>query len=445
MSGTVGDNIFRASGVIAAAAAGIDWKTGDIKTATFTATAGEGYFCNTTAGVFTVNLPAGSAGDLVAISDYAGTFTSNNLTISPNGSEKINSGEGDVILETEGQSLTLVYIDSTQGWRAIEAGSFSSVGGAQFVVATGGTITTTCTNYKVHTFTGPGTFCVSAAGNCGGSDSVDYLVIAGGGGGGNKRSGAGGAGGYRESPGAASGCYTVSPLGVSPAAAIPVSVQGYEIVVGAGGTGGISGPGGSSCVATGGTSGANSSGFCITSTGGGTGGGIQPAAGCCGTGKPGGSGGGGFAGNPGTCDPHPASIQGGTGNTPPTDPDQGFAGGTALIAPVPPGGGGGGGGALAIGGSATPPGQAGPGGAGATSSIDGTPTARAGGGGGGGRCAATPGVGGPGGGGAGGVHPPQGVNGTVNTGGGGGGMGDCADDNSGNGGDGVVIIRYKFQ
>ena len=51
MSGSVGDNVFRASGVIAAAAAGrtgtVDWDTSSIKTSTFTAESGNGYFCNT--------------------------------------------------------------------------------------------------------------------------------------------------------------------------------------------------------------------------------------------------------------------------------------------------------------------------------------------------------------------------------------------------------------
>ena len=61
-----------------------------IKTATFTATNGEGYFCNTTGGTFTVNLPAGSAGAIVAVSDYASTFQTNKLTITPNGTDKIN-------------------------------------------------------------------------------------------------------------------------------------------------------------------------------------------------------------------------------------------------------------------------------------------------------------------------------------------------------------------
>jgi hypothetical protein len=39
-------------------------------------------------------------------------------------------------------------------------------------------------DYKIHTFTGPGTFTVTNAGNPGGSTTVDYLVVAGGGGGG---------------------------------------------------------------------------------------------------------------------------------------------------------------------------------------------------------------------------------------------------------------------
>ena len=37
----------------------------------FTAVAGEGYFLNTTAGTISVNLPAGTAGAVVAFKDYA--------------------------------------------------------------------------------------------------------------------------------------------------------------------------------------------------------------------------------------------------------------------------------------------------------------------------------------------------------------------------------------
>ena len=60
----------------------IDWQTSDIKTSTFTAVAGKGYFVNTTGGAITVNLPAGSAGAQVALADYAGTWDDNNCTVS---------------------------------------------------------------------------------------------------------------------------------------------------------------------------------------------------------------------------------------------------------------------------------------------------------------------------------------------------------------------------
>ena len=98
------------------------WVTDSIKTATFTATAGEGYFCNTTAGAFTVNLPAGSAGAVVAVKDYANTFDSNSLTIAANGSDKIGGLTDDVTMSTEGIAITLVFIDSTQGWLVTDSG-----------------------------------------------------------------------------------------------------------------------------------------------------------------------------------------------------------------------------------------------------------------------------------------------------------------------------------
>ena len=37
----------------------VDWQTSSIKTSTFTAADGEGYFANTSGGAFTMNLPAG--------------------------------------------------------------------------------------------------------------------------------------------------------------------------------------------------------------------------------------------------------------------------------------------------------------------------------------------------------------------------------------------------
>ena len=409
----------------------VDWQTGSIKTGTFTAVTGEGYFVNTSGGTATVNLPAGAAGSIVAVADYTRTFNSNNCTVAPNGAEKIGGVAEDASLTVDGQSATFVYVDGTEGWINIQETETSQTGLPPFIVATGGTPCSgaiVCTDYKVHTFTGPGTLCVSIAGGPGGSNTVDYLVVAGGGGG-TASAGAGnaggGAGGYRESPGAASGCYTVSPLGVAPAAALPVSVQGYPITVGGGGAEGPCGPG--AC------NGSNSIFSSITSTGGGAGG-ITPGS------NAGGSGGG--AGRD-------SNQSGGAGNTPPFTPAQGTAGGTNT---GPPNGGAAGGGGALVAGSNPPSGpgpspaeSGGPGGGGATSSIDGTPTARAGGGGAGTYYNNGPGnlgCGGAGGGGAGGlVGISAGGDGTVNTGSGGGGGGP----GGGDGGSGVVIIRYKFQ
>ncbi len=183
----------------------VDWQTSSIKTATFTAANGEGYFCNTTGGTFTVNLPAGAAGSIVSLVDYTNTFQTNKLTISPNGSEKIGGIAADTDLTTEGQSVTFVYVDATEGWKNIQD-STSNVTGQSFITATGGTITTSG-NDKIHTFTGPGTFCVSAIGNCAANNVVSYMVVAGGGGGGGVSeggAGGGGAGGYPAPSGPAS-------------------------------------------------------------------------------------------------------------------------------------------------------------------------------------------------------------------------------------------------
>jgi hypothetical protein len=398
----------------------VNWQTA-IKTSTFTAASGEGYFVDTSSGGVTVNLPAGSVGAIVSIKDYAQTFDTGNCTISANGSEKIEGLTTDLILSTEGLAVTLVYGDATKGWQAVNSNEITNV--VTFISATGGSVATVCTNFKVHTFTGPGTFCVSCAGSTGGSNTVDYLVVAGGGGSNACKGGGAGAGGFRESSGAASGCYTASPLGGG-VSALPVSVQGYPITVGAGGTGTLT-PGTQ-------TSGSNSIFSTITSTGGGKGAsGSAPRPGNA----TGGSGGGGARNT---------TNAGAAGNTPPVTPSQGNNGGNN----VPPScGGGGGGGATAVGGNSSGCDQAGNGGAGATTSITNTPTAYAGGGGGGAGSVPYRGSGGTGGGGRGGAGPGDAaVSGTANTGGGGGGGPNYgASGSGGSGGSGIVVIRYRFQ
>ena len=381
----------------------VNWQTSSIKTATFTATNGEGYFCNTTSGAFTVNLPAGSAGAIVSIQDYNNTFDTNALTVNPNGTEKINGGiaGASIGLSAEGQGVTFVYIDSTVGWRSVQENEFNTAG-ENYIVATGGTITTSgsCT---IHTFTGPGTFCVSSLATTPANNQVSYMVVAGGGGGGGRHGGGGGAGGFRENKSPTTP-YTASPL--EGAGAITVTATAFPITVGGGGTAGNRAPN------TAGTSGAVSTFSTITSAGGGAGHtyATNPAL-------AGGSGGGGGH-------PQCSWTNGAAGNTPPVSPPQGNAGGNSG---GPAYSGGGGGGATAVGVGAN--GCGGAGGAGATTSINGTPTAFGGGGGGGfyDTTGTTPQPGGTGGGGNGGGgpngSPVASTAGTANTGGGGGGYG----------------------
>ena len=405
----------------------VDWDTGSIKTATFSAVSGKGYFADTSSGAFIMNLPAGSAGDIVSIADYALSFQTFNLTISPNGTEKIGGVNATAILSTEGQSVTLVYVDSTQGWVNTMDSTSNVRGDVPYMTATvSGACNTlvTCGNDKVATFVNPGTFCVSAAATCSTRNLVGYMVVAGGGGAMASYAGGGGGGGYREGNSPTTP-YTASPL-VAPTG-ITVSAQAYPITVGSGGAG-ANNP----TNPTTRTAGDASIFDTITSAGGGK---------ACGQdanpGRPGADGGsGGGNGHRGS--------QGGAGNEPPVSPPQGNNGGSSG-----PNGfaGDGGGGAGAVGGDGSAGGyssSAGNGGAGTTSSINGTPTIRAGGGGGGAWPGQPSGSGGSGGGGAGGGTCVVGTNGTAQTGGGGGGGGGSAGQ-GGNGGSGIVIIRYKFQ
>jgi hypothetical protein len=400
----------------------VSWNTTKITADPNPAVTGVGYFADTTSAAFTITLPSSpSAGAVVGIADYANTFATNNITIGRNGSNIGGVAENAALL-TNGLSVTLVYVDATQGWIITDSGSRSDVPTPEYIVATGGTITCSpCGDYKIHTFTGPGAFIVCSVGNPLGSNSIDYLVVAGGGGGGYNRGGGGGAGGLRD-------CTS---------AGFSVTVQSYPITVGGGGSGSTPAPAPNADLE--GNPGSNSVFNSITSTGGGGGGYF------CG-GLTGGSGGGGGTSSPPQI-PLINSVLGAAGNTPPVSPPQGNTGGNATPAGSPTGGGGGGGATTVGTNGQRTPGVAGPGGAGKDlSPTFGTSSGEcgvfAGGGGGGGGnpgTGYTPGSGGTGGGGPGGGDG-AGTAGTTNTGGGGGGGNTGAA-----GGSGIVIIRYKFQ
>jgi hypothetical protein len=135
--------------------------------------------------VVTVTLPATpSAGDIISIADYASTFQTNNLTLC-NNSSKINGVCATAVLSTQGQSITLVYVDATRGWKNTMDSTSDISGIPAYIVATGGTITC-CGDYKIHTFTSDGTLLQFVLHQHQLDNNVDYLVVAGGGGGGTK-------------------------------------------------------------------------------------------------------------------------------------------------------------------------------------------------------------------------------------------------------------------
>jgi len=94
---------------------GTSWQA-VITAATKTAVAGEGYFIDTSSNACTVTLPAGTLGDEVTCVDYAGTFDTNNLTVTPNGSEKIQGTAASLTVAVERAGLTLAYSGAAQGW-----------------------------------------------------------------------------------------------------------------------------------------------------------------------------------------------------------------------------------------------------------------------------------------------------------------------------------------
>ena len=133
-----------------------------VTASTLTAVAGRGYPINTTSNACTVTLPAGSVGDTIEFVDYAGTWDTNFLNLTANGSEKIKGSTDDWQLSSERQGIKIVYVDATQGWEAITGVNESAP--------------------AIH----PPRY------------DIDFLVIAGGGSGGSySNAGGGGAGGYR--------------------------------------------------------------------------------------------------------------------------------------------------------------------------------------------------------------------------------------------------------
>ena len=372
------------SGVLSfadASGGGTSWQSA-VKTANFTATAGEGYFINTSGGAFEVDLPGSpSVGDEIEFVDFSRSFATHNLTLDQ-GSNKFQSNTSPKpVYDVNGQSIRIVYSGSTQGWIPLVDDDV--------------------------TFETPTTY------------TADFLVIGGGGAGGTganapnaRTGGGGGSGGYRNSFASES-----SGGGGSSETSLTLSAgTTYTITVGGGGSASsgadVQGQDGVSSSISG------SDITTLTSAGGG-GGGKRDTAGSNGA-----SGGGGGGKNAST-------TAGGSGTS-----NQGFAGGLGFT-----NSGGGGGGASQSGENGSNDGteHGGDGGNGLASSITGSSVTRGGGGAGGGS---TAGQGGSGGGGVGGAVNNNGTNGSTNegSGGGGGGAVNPTQTNGGAGGSGVIIL-----
>ena len=212
----------------------IDWES-SVKTSSFTAAAGEGYFINTTGGAITVTLPSTpTIGDVIELIDFAGTSSSNKILITS--SNNIEGASGDKAIRNNFGSVRIVYSGSTKGWLSSSADALQS----------------------------PTPDLV-----------VDYLVV-GGGGAGGYLGGGGGAGGLRTSYGSTSGG------GAAAESSLSLSLNtNYTVTVGTGGTK-------VDTYHVNGTNGTNSVFHTITSLGGGGGGNHSN-----GVGAVGGSGGGG--------------------------------------------------------------------------------------------------------------------------------------------------------
>jgi hypothetical protein len=314
---------------------GITWQS--VQSANFTATAGNAYPINTTSAAITVTLPASpTAGQLIGLLDYAGTFATNNVVVNPNGNN-LNGATSSVKLDQNNEGITFVYSGATQGWV-----SYSS--------------------YKA--ITPPSAF------------SVNYLIVAGGGGGASNGAGAG-----------AGGLISGSGLSIDKTAT-------YTVSVGAGGTGGVSNGVGTSggdssfsaygTAAVGGGRGGSGGGG-AGAAGGSGGGGAAGVSGYAGTSGQGNAGGNGGAATP----PYYAAgggggagAVGGNGNSSTGVSGNGGVGVASSISGASTyyaGGGGGGGYAPVTGGS----GGNGGGGAGFGNANGGAGTANTGGGGGG--------------------------------------------------------------
>jgi hypothetical protein len=337
---------------------GIAWQS-VVTASTLTTVAGRGYPINTTSNACTVTLPSSaSAGDQVQIVDYAGTFATNNITLTS--SLNIEGGTANKKLTTNREGVIITYVDVTQGWVAttgINSGDQALdpiVYSADFLVVAGGggaeqgggggggyrTSTQNLATSAVYTITvgdggpekangsnssisGSGITTITSAGGGGGRGSAT-AGNAGGSGGGAGEDGNGAQGGAGNTP------ATNPSQGNNGGNGDPSG--GYKAAAGGGGAGAVGGIPAGYAGGNGGNGSASSiTGSSVTYAGGGGGGCNIPSG--TGTGGTGGTGGGGAGssteaghGSPGT-----ANLGGGAGGSEPEATGDHASGGKGIV------------------------------------------------------------------------------------------------------------------
>jgi hypothetical protein len=295
---------------------GLTWST--VQTANFTAVTSTAYAVNTTTNPITVTLPASpAAGAQVQLTDYARTWAANAVTLNRNGAN-IAGSAANIDVNTNGASVALVYIDTTQGWIAFNGFPSSPIGTytAQYLVVAGGggggpgaggggggaggvlAASTTLFPGTAYTVTvGAGGAGAAASGGIAGNNGVNtsfgnVTAIAGGAGGSSfvKSGSSGGSGGGGAGDGGPnSGSAGTSGQGNTGGTGYGTGIAGG----GGGGAGAVGGSAGTGAVANGGNGGigvqSSLSGAAVY-YGGGGGGSVHNASG--GVGGTGGSGGG---------------------------------------------------------------------------------------------------------------------------------------------------------
>jgi hypothetical protein len=328
-------------------AAGLAWQA--VQTSSFSASSNNGYPVNTTSASVTVTLPASpSAGDVIVITDYAGTAGTNSIVINPNGL-KINTATTNFYITNNRYTVQLTYIDTTQGW-LITGGLTTAPAATQytatyFLLAGGGTgnsggyaggggaggyiastfTATVGTTYTITIGGGGAGLAANSGTNAGNNSTISgsgltTITAIGGGGGGNTTpaavnnggsSGGGGGGafaagsptsgqGFTGGAGSAGGAYGAgggggasqagvagnSGAGGNGGNGIATTLTGTSVTYAGGGGGGVYQSGTRGVGGTGGgtQAGTGQAGSAAANTGSGTGGGVQAGSLGCGSG-----------------------------------------------------------------------------------------------------------------------------------------------------------------